>query len=65
MQEGVLASASYALLFWISRGIFLLYPTAPHTFVYLKANKDYNNEFSKDGKILKLGWSTEYRNLDS
>ena len=27
--------------------------------VYLKANKDYNNEFSEEGKILKVGRSPE------
>ena len=52
MQEGVLEFAPYALLFWISRGIC---PTAPHVSVYLKANKDYNNEFLQDRKILKVG----------
>ena len=59
MQEGVLASAPYAILFWISRGTCPLCPTAPHASVYLKANKDYNNEFSEDGKILKVGRSPE------
>ena len=50
-----MASAPYTLLFWISRSICPLCPTAPH----LKANKDYNNEFSEDGKILKVGRSPE------
>ena len=52
----MLASAPYALLFWISR---VICPTALHASVYLKANKDYNNEFSEDGKILKVGRSPE------
>ena len=56
MQEGVLASAPYALLFLISRGTCPLCPTAPPASFYLK---DYNNEFSEDGKILKVGRSPE------
>ena len=52
----MLASAPYALLFWISR---VICPTALHASVYLKANKDFNNEFSEDGKILKVGRSPE------
>ena len=52
MQEGVLASAPYALLFCIR----MVYA---HASVYLKANKDYYNEFSEDGKILKVGRSLE------
>jgi hypothetical protein len=35
-------------------------PSIPHGLaVYLKANKDYNNELLEDGKILKVGRSTE------
>ena len=54
MQEGVLASAPYALLFGISRGTCPLCPKAQNASVYLKANKDFNNEFLEDGKILKV-----------
>ena len=55
-----MASAPYALRFEYA-GAQDPYapPTAPHASVYLKANKDYNNEFWEDGKILKLWRSPE------
>ena len=50
MQEGVLPIPSY----FESAEVYAPYAPQlriPQASVYLKANKDYNNEFSEDGKI--------------